>query len=87
MGLAATTSTVPAETATTTGAKAPGLMNGPPSHVGGRKGGLLTANDAIHWAESRACKDCRKSDSPAHAACSRAQEAAELIRRLTERVS
>jgi len=44
----------------------------------------MTADDAARWADSRACKDCRKSDNPTHAGCATAREAAELIRRLDD---
>lgn len=46
----------------------------------------MTTDDAIRWAESRACKVCRKSDNPSHDSCAKAQDAAELIRRLAAQV-
>lgn len=46
----------------------------------------MTVAEAIKWAASRACKDCRKSDNPQHPACGQAQDTAELIRVLAERV-
>lgn len=46
----------------------------------------MTTDDAVRWAESRACRACRKSDSPDHDACNKAKDAAELIRRLAEQV-
>lgn len=45
----------------------------------------MTTDEAIRWAETRACKGCRKADNPEHDACGKALDAAELIRRLTER--
>ena len=46
----------------------------------------MTTDDAIRWAEGRACKTCRKSDNPDHDACSKAKDAAELIRRMAEQI-
>lgn len=45
----------------------------------------MTTDEAIRWATTRACKGCRKSDNPEHDACNTALDAAELIRRLTEK--
>jgi len=47
----------------------------------------MTAAEAAKWAESRACRECRNSDQPEHPACSKAQETAELIRRLADQVN
>lgn len=46
----------------------------------------MTVDEAVRWATGRACKGCRKSDNPDHDACNRALEAAELLRRLAEKV-
>lgn len=46
----------------------------------------MTADEAIRWAETRACKTCRKSDNAEHAACTQAQDVAELIRLLVLKV-
>lgn len=45
----------------------------------------MTADEAIRWAETRACKGCRHADNADHAACATAQEVAELIRVLVEK--
>ena len=46
----------------------------------------MTVREAIKWAASRACKDCRKSDNPQHDACGKAKDTATLIAALAERV-
>jgi hypothetical protein len=50
-----------------------------------READHMTTDEAVRWAETRACKSCRKSDKTDHAACATAQEVAELIRALAEK--
>lgn len=43
----------------------------------------MTAAEAVRWAETRACKDCRHGEVQ-HEACKKAFEVAELIHDLAE---
>lgn len=45
----------------------------------------MTADEAIRWAETRACKGCRSADKAEHDACEKARTVAGLLRELVEK--